>query len=88
MANPVYMIGLDACDIVLLQRWAEDGDLPHFAQLMREGVRGRLFSSAAVMQGSIWPTFATARDPGEQGDPFASAFGLHGSSYWPVFSYV
>ncbi len=24
----------------------------------------------------------------QQGDPFASAFGLHGSSYWPVFSYV
>ena len=67
MSNPVYLIGLDAFDIVLLKRWAGEGHLPHFSRLLNDASQGRLVSSTSVMQGSIWPTFATACEPGEHG---------------------
>ena len=64
---PVYLIGLDAFDPVLLTRWAAEGLLLNIARLLDRGTRVRLTGSCRVMQGSIWPTVTTARDPGAHG---------------------
>jgi predicted AlkP superfamily phosphohydrolase/phosphomutase len=61
------MIGLDAADPVLLERWTSDGTLPHLAALRRGGVWGRLSTSARYLAGSPWPTFYTGQPPSHHG---------------------
>jgi predicted AlkP superfamily phosphohydrolase/phosphomutase len=63
----LLLIGLDAADAVLVERWAADGTLPHLATLMREGTWGRLETSAKYLTGSPWPTFYTGRPPSYHG---------------------
>lgn len=63
----VLMIGLDAADPEVVERWMEDGTLPHLAALRRRGVFGRLASSAKYVAGSPWPTFYTGQPPSEHG---------------------
>ena len=64
---PVFLIGLDALDPVLLRRWAEQGLLPNIARLLDHGAGARVTGACRAMQGSIWPTVTTARNPGEHG---------------------
>ena len=61
--NPVYILGLDAYDHVLMKRWAADGLLPNFARLLSTSPYWDLHSSTQVLQGSIWPSFATSDNP-------------------------
>jgi len=56
------MIGLDAGDPELIERWCADGTLPHMAALRSQGLSGRLDSSARYLAGSPWPTMYTGRD--------------------------
>lgn len=63
----VLMIGLDAADLLLIDRWAEDGCLPSLRQLMASGVSGRLQTSARYLVGSPWPTFYTGQQPTRHG---------------------
>jgi predicted AlkP superfamily phosphohydrolase/phosphomutase len=67
MTNKVAMIGLDACDIKLVYRWAEEGKLPTFKSLIDKSATMQLSSSCSVLQGSIWPSFFTAANPAEHG---------------------
>ncbi len=61
------MIGLDAADLLLIDRWAEDGCLPNLRRLMASGVSGRLQTSARYLVGSPWPTFFTGQPPTRHG---------------------
>lgn len=61
------MIALDAADPVLIERWTSDGTLPHLDALRRQGVSGRLASSARYLAGSTWPTFYTGQPPSHHG---------------------
>ncbi len=61
------MIGLDAADALLVDRWAADGTLAALAALRRRGVSGRLRTSAAVLAGSPWPTFYSGQPPSHHG---------------------
>jgi predicted AlkP superfamily phosphohydrolase/phosphomutase len=61
------MIGLDACDINLVYRWAEEGKLPTFKSLISKSATMQLSSSCSVLQGSIWPSFFTSSSPAEHG---------------------
>ena len=61
------MVGLDAADPVLVERWIEDGTVPHLAALRRSGAYGRLSSSARYLAGSPWPTFYTGQPPSHHG---------------------
>jgi predicted AlkP superfamily phosphohydrolase/phosphomutase len=63
----VLMIGLDAGDPELMERWTGDGTLPHLASIRAKGVFGRLDSSARYMAGSPWPTMYTGRDVSSHG---------------------
>lgn len=59
---PVLMIGLDAGDPELIERWTADGTLPNLASLRARGMMGRLASPAKYLAGSPWPTMYTGRD--------------------------
>lgn len=66
-ASRILMVGLDAADPVLVERWTEDGTLPNLAALRRSGAYGRLESSARYLAGSPWPTFYTGQPPSHHG---------------------
>lgn len=61
------MIGIDAAEPRLIERWTSDGSLPHMAQLMDGGAYGRLASPADWLVGSPWPTFFTGVTPADHG---------------------
>lgn len=70
MANAhhkLLLIGLDAADANLIERWTDDGTLPNLARIRRAGTWGRLSSAARYLTGSPWPTFYTGRPPSDHG---------------------
>ncbi|HEX5386427.1 MAG TPA: alkaline phosphatase family protein [Gemmatimonadales bacterium] len=66
-APRLLLIGLDAADPELIDRWTSDGTLPNLAALRRAGISGRLASSAQHLAGSPWPTFYTGQPPSQHG---------------------
>ena len=66
-ARRVLMIGLDAAEPTLIERWIADGTLPTLRRLRARGSYRRLASSAAWLAGSPWPTFYTGTSPAEHG---------------------
>ena len=70
MAIPVVAIALDAQSPVLLERWLEDGHLPHIAALRRDGVYGWLHNPPLQPYENSWSAFlhgATADATGQCG---------------------
>ena len=63
----VLLIGLDSADAELVERWCAAGDLPTIAGLRRDGVWGRLSTSAEAAHVSAWPTLYTGASPGRHG---------------------
>ncbi|MGH6942874.1 MAG: alkaline phosphatase family protein, partial [Geminicoccaceae bacterium] len=63
----ILLIGLDSADADLIERWCGEGRLPTFAGLRREGLWGRLGTTAEVMHVSAWPTLYTGARPGRHG---------------------
>ncbi len=61
------MIGLDAADVELVERWTADGTLPTLASLKAAGTWGPLSTSARYLTGSPWPTFYTGRPASDHG---------------------
>lgn len=67
MSARVLVIGLDAAEATLLERWAEEGDLPAFARLARDGGVARLGNSLETLPGAIWPELTTGVSGGRTG---------------------
>jgi predicted AlkP superfamily phosphohydrolase/phosphomutase len=63
----LLLIGLDAADPDLVERWTGDGILPNLAAIRNQGTWGRLSSAAKYLTGSPWPTFYTGRPPSDHG---------------------
>jgi predicted AlkP superfamily phosphohydrolase/phosphomutase len=61
------MIGLDAADPVLVERWIDDGTLPRLGALRSSGAHGRLRTPASHLAGAPWPTFYTGQPPTHHG---------------------
>lgn len=61
------VIGLDSADADLLERWSSEGFLPTLTALRRDGVWGRLRTTAEVLHVSAWPTIYTGARPGHHG---------------------
>jgi predicted AlkP superfamily phosphohydrolase/phosphomutase len=57
------IIGLDAMEWSLVERWAPQGRLPTFQRLMREGVQAELASTAAQLPDTVWPCAYTGANP-------------------------
>jgi predicted AlkP superfamily phosphohydrolase/phosphomutase len=63
----LLLIGLDAADASLVERWMDDGTMPTLRALRAGGTWGRLSTSARYLTGSPWPTFYTGRPPSDHG---------------------
>ncbi len=63
----LLLIGLDSADADLIERWCDEGDLPHLAALRGEGAWGRLGTTADILHVSAWPTIYTGASPGHHG---------------------
>ena len=63
----LLLIGLDAAEASLVERWTDDGSLPALRALRTGGTWGRLSTSARYLTGSPWPTFYTGRPPSDHG---------------------
>jgi predicted AlkP superfamily phosphohydrolase/phosphomutase len=50
-----------------MERWADEGALPNFAKLLKEGAYGILDSTAKIFSGSAWISVATGCGPGRCG---------------------
>lgn len=66
-SSKVLMVGLDAFEPALLERWTADGSLPTLASLMARGTYRRLSSPSEWLVGSPWPSFYTGLSPTEHG---------------------
>ncbi|MCL9814018.1 alkaline phosphatase family protein [Natranaeroarchaeum aerophilus] len=54
-----FVLGLDGVPWNLVERWAEDGELEHFATLFEEGASGPLESTTPPQTALAWPSIAT-----------------------------
>lgn len=61
------MVGLDAMNPDLLERWCDDGSLPHLARLRARGCFARTEGIEGFYVGSTWPSFYTATTPARHG---------------------
>ena len=66
-SNRVLMVGLDAAEITLIERWVGDGSLPHLRALSERSAFCRLASTAEWLVASPWATFYTGSAPEEHG---------------------
>ena len=65
MTARVIVIGLDAAESTLLERWASQGKLPTFASLAARGIVYRLDNSLETLPGAIWPEILSGRSCGK-----------------------
>ncbi|MGB4858823.1 MAG: alkaline phosphatase family protein, partial [Dokdonella sp.] len=59
------VVGFDGLDPVLLERWMDEGRLPHFAALRTSSHYQRLGTSNPAQSPVAWASFATGHNPGE-----------------------
>jgi predicted AlkP superfamily phosphohydrolase/phosphomutase len=55
MSARVFVLGLDSCDVGLVERWAGEGRLPNFAKLRSSSRRHALDTPLETLPGAIWP---------------------------------
>jgi len=63
----VLVVGLDGATFDLVRPWAEQGELPTFARLLRDGFSHDLTVELPPITVPNWPTFATGKNPGKHG---------------------
>jgi predicted AlkP superfamily phosphohydrolase/phosphomutase len=61
-SGPVFVLGLDAFEVDLLERWSEEGRLPFLTSLMNQGAFTRLRST--TFSDAPWPTLVSGTSPG------------------------
>jgi predicted AlkP superfamily phosphohydrolase/phosphomutase len=59
------LVGLDAMEWSLVERWAAAGKLPTFRRLIEGGARGTLASTAEQLPDTIWACVYTGTNPGK-----------------------
>lgn len=65
--GPVFVLGFDGLSPDLLAAYEEQGLLPNFARLRREGAMGELRSTIPMTSPPAWTTVATGVPPGDHG---------------------
>jgi predicted AlkP superfamily phosphohydrolase/phosphomutase len=71
MSAKVLVLGLDAADTTLIERWAAAGDLPTFAELSRRSAVFRLDNPLDTLPEAVWDELHTGRDAGKIGRYYA-----------------
>jgi predicted AlkP superfamily phosphohydrolase/phosphomutase len=59
------VVGLDAMEWSLIERWAEEGKLPTLAALIRDSVRADLRSTSEQLPDTVWAALYTGCNPGK-----------------------
>jgi predicted AlkP superfamily phosphohydrolase/phosphomutase len=67
MPTRLLVIGLDAAEATLLERWAAEGGLPALARLTERGAVARLTTPLETLPGAIWPELETGVSGGRTG---------------------
>src|SRR5262245_66361892 len=67
MPARVLVVGIDAGDADLIDRWVDAGALPEFATATASAARVRLANPLDTLPGGIWPELMTGRPSGELG---------------------
>lgn len=57
--SPLIVLGLDAGDLELIERWTADGSLPNLQRMREEGTWAPLDGIHDFNSFSVWPSFAT-----------------------------
>jgi tetratricopeptide (TPR) repeat protein len=63
----ILLIGLDAADWIMLDRWIGEGELPSLARLAGTGLRGDLRTLRPIISPLVWTTIATGQTPDRHG---------------------
>jgi len=63
----VVVIGLDAAEVGLVERYMAEGAMPTLASLAARGLMCRLASVADAFAGAVWPSFLYGVHPGKHG---------------------
>jgi predicted AlkP superfamily phosphohydrolase/phosphomutase len=63
----LLIIGIDAASGSLVQKWASEGVLPNFGQLMRRGRSATIRGVDGFFTGSTWPSLLTGTNPAQHG---------------------
>jgi len=63
----IAVIGIDGGTWDLILPWAEQGLLPNFGRLVKEGSRGNLQSTIPPVTAPSWTSFMTGKNPGKHG---------------------
>jgi predicted AlkP superfamily phosphohydrolase/phosphomutase len=58
---------LDGATLDLIRPWADEGRLPTFARIIKEGTCGKLISTVPPVTGPAWVSFMTGKNPGKHG---------------------
>ncbi|MDP3089416.1 MAG: alkaline phosphatase family protein [Nitrospira sp.] len=96
---PQLLIGLDAMEWNLVERWAAEGKLPTFQRLLKEGLHGELRTTSAQLPDTVWASICTGTNPGKfekyfyaQYDPRSGNLrnvpddAIHGVPFWEYLS--
>lgn len=67
----VLLIGIDACDLRLIERFVATGHLPFFKKLIDKRQLVETISPADVASGSTWASVNTSRNPAKHGFTFS-----------------
>jgi predicted AlkP superfamily phosphohydrolase/phosphomutase len=63
----VFIFGLDGATLDLIRPYVEEGYLPNFARVMKEGMSGELESTIQPNTPTAWSSFMTGTNPGKHG---------------------
>ena len=61
----VFVFGIDGATLDLITPWVDQGELPAFGKLMREGAYGRLQSTVPPLTPPAWTSSFTGKNPGK-----------------------
>jgi predicted AlkP superfamily phosphohydrolase/phosphomutase len=63
----MLVLGLDAADSILIEKWSDEGLLPTLSFLRANGAWIRLTHDQPIPSASIWPSLYTGTYPGKHG---------------------
>ena len=63
----VIVIGVDGATLDLMEPWMDQGELPHFDTIRKQGVYGKLRSTIPHYSAPAWTSIVTGCNPGKHG---------------------
>ncbi|MDB9529344.1 alkaline phosphatase family protein [Oscillatoria sp. CS-180] len=66
-SSPLVILGIDAGDPVLIQRWVQAGYLPNLAALMERGCWGTITGPELVFEDGVWVNLFSGTSAGQHG---------------------